>query len=268
MKRLLIIFIFVLLFNSCSSEQTKETVKPEFIQEKQERFLKYTDKRSLPLIELVKNLETKVSSFRGEFTMKIQSGPGLSQKNNLKGEILFDKESKQVKIVIMDNFFGFVLSQVIANPKIIQVRSSLENKQFTQPMGDIRVKDNSTNKTITIPFHIIYYSILFDFDEEFKKENSFFSPNENRVQVKRGTDEYQYVFSETGLDILEYNSPNNNIKAVATATKKDPKGLHPPLKMSTRVTDISSQKDTGLVEIEYKKIIRKGKIPNSEFRFK
>jgi hypothetical protein len=59
------------------------------------------DKRSEGLLQFVKELEDKSSSFTADFTMKVVTG---SETNNINGKIFYEKEGKKVKIQLLDPF--------------------------------------------------------------------------------------------------------------------------------------------------------------------
>lgn len=266
--RTLFILAFVLTLSYCTSD--KETIKePDYTDTKQLQNLRYSDPRAKPLVEIVEKLEKNSVSFSGEFSMKILSGEKLREVNNVNGKIFFDRPTGKVKIQLMEPFFGLIISQIISDNNVIRIKSSGQEKIHEQEMGDIHMVDPTSRKPIVIPYPIIYFTIAQNFIEEFKSDKSFLSPSEKRVLVKRGKDEYKYFFYEKGLASLEYISSQRNMKAICQVPDKYRNGDHPPERLSTRVTDTSSEieKDTSQVDIQYKNVKRNVTIPANTFNF-
>jgi hypothetical protein len=260
-----VILILQITLISCSTFQKKapeETV--EFSEPLDSKgFFKPTDKRALALLEFVKDLEVKSSSFTADFSLKIVTG---SETNNINGKIFYEKEGKKVKIQLLDPFFGAILSQILANPNQIKIKQGGNDKLHVQKMGDIVLQDPSTGKLFRIPFPIIFYSIALDFTSEFTSEGSMLNPIEKKVKVVRNTDEYLYVFYDSGLESLEYISKDKNLQAKAKVSESSKKGTHPPEKILTRVSEINTGKNISQVDIVYKNIKRAIKIPDKEFQ--
>ena len=199
------ILFTLIIFINCNAFQKKvpeETV--EFSEPLDSKgFFKPSDKRALTLLEFVKELEEKSSSFTADFSLKIVTG---SETNNINGKIFYEKDGKKVKIQLLDPFFGAILSQILANP------------------------------------------------------------SEKKVKVVRNTDEYLYMFYDSGLESLEYISKDKNLQAKAKVSESSKKGTHPPEKILTRVSEITTGKNISQVDIVYKNIKRAMKIPDKEFQ--
>ena len=260
-----LILFFLIIFINCNTFQkkaTEETVEfSEVLDSK--GFFKPNDKRSLTLLEFVKDLEVKSSSFTADFSLKIVTG---SETNNINGKIFYEKEGKKVKIQLLDPFFGAILSQILANPNLIKIKQGGNDKLHVQKMGDIVLQDPNTGKLFRIPFPIIFYSIALDFTSEFTSEGSMLNPSEKKVKVVRNTDEYLYMFYDSGLESLEYISKDKNLQAKAKVSESSKKGTHPPERILTRVSEINTGKNISQVDIVYKNIKRAMKIPDKEFQ--
>ena len=100
-----------------------------------------------------------------------------------------------------------------------------------------------------------------------KSDKSYLSPADKRVLVKRGNDEYKYTFYDKGLASLEFLSPEKKIKAICDVPETHRTGDHPPGRLSTRVTDSTTDMDTSKVEIQYKNVKRNVTIPTNTFSF-
>ncbi|MCE9501247.1 MAG: hypothetical protein K8R21_12240 [Leptospira sp.] len=255
----------LLILISCTSAPDIEDV--QFLSAKQKKFHPFSDKRSAPLIAMTERLDSDSQSFSGDFSIRIESGINQKEKINLDGRIFFSKRSGKIKIQLMDSLFGLIFSQVISSSDKIDIKSAGKDEIHSQPMDDIRLVDPRTKKTTIIPFPIIYYALSLGFSQEFKKNKSYFSPEENRVLVVRGKDEYQYVFSNGILDSLEFYSELKNIKAIATVRNKQGKNLHPPDALITKVANLKTDQETNLIELKFKTVKRGVEIPESVFRF-
>ena len=254
--KLLSLFLLSIYFISCKTSPEIVESKPDYIELEQKKFYAFNEKLSQPLIQKIRKIQTTSTSFKGNFVMKIRSGKNLSESNVLKGSIDFQKATGRVKIQRMEPFFGMIVSTIEADKNSIFIKSAGQ-APHKQTMGDIQMIDPASGKTITIPFPVIYYSISLNFLDEFKQGTSFFSPTENRVLVKTPEEDiYQYVFSDTGLEALEYKANKKNVKAISRVTQKDKDNLHPPKEIGTRVTELDKGVDIGIIDIKYTKIIR------------
>ncbi len=263
----IILLITVILFlDSCTTDKTnvKDIV---YTDTKQLQNLRYNDPRAKSLVEIVERLEKNSVSFTGEFSMKIQSGENLREVNNVNGKIFFDRPTGKVKIQLMEPFFGLIISQIISDSTTIRIKSSGQEKIHEQQMGDIHMTDPTSRKAIVIPYPIIYFTIAQNFIEEFKSDKSYLSPVEKRVLVKRGNDEYNYIFYDKGLASLEFLSTEKKIKAICQVPENYRTGDHPPGRLFTRVTESSTDQDTSKVDIQYKNVKRNVTIPANTFNF-
>ena len=269
-KKVFSLIVFLGLFWQCQTvtpQKQKEVI--DYIQYEQKKYYRFDSPKSKPLVNLLQQLEGKVTSFTSDFTMVLQTGKGLRDERVLTGKLYFDKEKQRMRVNLMAQalFFPIKVAEVIADPKTIQIKRLSDSRPHILPMGNIEMKDPQTNKVITIPFQVIYHSISLKFLEEFQTGNSFFSPEDKRVLVKRDGDVYQYLFSPTGLEALDYASKKNNVKAISKVTAKDKKSLHPPQKIQTRATEFQTGEDTGLIDIKYRNVRRGVTVRDSWFRF-
>ena len=259
-----ILFTLIILIgcNTFQKKAPEETV--EFSEPLDSKgFFSPSDKRSLILLEFVKDLEVKSSSFTADFSLKIVTA---SETNTINGKIFYEKEGKKVKIQLLDPFFGAIISQILANPNQIKIKQGGNDKLHVQKMGDIVLQDPNTGKLFRIPFPIIFYSIALDFTTEFTSEGSMLNPSEKKVKVVRNTDEYLYMFYDSGLESLEYISKDKNLQAKAKVSESSKRGTHPPEKILTRVSEINTGKNISQVDIVYKNIKRAIKVPDKEFQ--
>ena len=261
----IILFSIYLFAYNCKSPQNK---LPDEVVEYSEStdtkgYYSPQDKRSEALLQFVKELEDKSSSFTADFTMKVVSG---SETNNINGKIFYEKEGKKVKIQLLDPFFGAIISQILANPNLIKIKQGGNDKLYVQKMGDIELVDPNGQKRYRIPFPVIFYSIALDFTGEFTSQGSLLNPSEKKVKVTRNKDEYLYIFYEGGLESLELLSKERNLQAKAKVSEASKKGTHPPERILTRVSEPSSGKNISQVDINYKNIKRTTKIPDKEFQ--
>lgn len=267
MLRLILILVVLLLLSLCKTTSEPEIQAPAYTDKSQVENFKYEDPRSKPMTELFERLYRESASFTGDFNMKILSGEKLKESNSLEGKIFFDKDTGKVKIQLMIPLWGLVVSQIISDSETIKIKTAGQEKIHTQPMGDIFIIDPTTNKKIPIPFPVIYRSIAQNFVSEFKNSNSSLSPKENRVFLKKGTDEFKYIFYENGLASLEFNSTEKKMRAICQVPEDQRKGFHPPSKLVTRVTNLATDSDAGLVDVAIKNVKKSAKIPESTFQF-
>ncbi|HMZ59133.1 MAG TPA: hypothetical protein PL048_10175, partial [Leptospiraceae bacterium] len=78
-------------------------------------------------------------------------------------------------------------------------------------------------------------------------------------------EEFIYEFHDKGLKSIEYISAGTQAKS--SVPEKFQSAKHPPLVMITRVTDKSTGRESGLVEIKMKNLAQKSSIPASVFQF-
>lgn len=267
-KTILVVCILSnLVLISCKSPELQE--KKEVLEYESpgdgKGYFPAVDKRNKDFIEFVKQLEDKVFSFYGEFTMKIVIPK--EQDTVLNGKIFYEKDGKKIKIQILDPFFGMILTQIIANPSNIKIKQGGNDNIYEQKMGDIQIIDPSKGKKFLIPFPIIFYSIALDFLGEFTSQESTLNPTEKKVKVRRGSDEFTYIFYSDGLESLEVLSTAKNLQAKAKVADTAKKGTHPPDRIFTRVSEPVSGKNLSQVDLQFKSIKRQSKIPDREFKF-
>lgn len=267
MKQVNIFIIsFGILFFGCKSGDVKEEAV-DYAEDSKDGFFGLADKRNTEFLAFTQKLESESGSFSGDFKMQIKSGEGLNTTNNLEGKVFFDKGTKRVKIELLIPILGWKLSQIISDGEKISIQSAGESKVHNQPMGDIIILDPNTRKKIPIPFPVIYHSLTLNFSEGFKSTNTKMNPTDKKVKVIRGSDEYLYAFYEGGLDSLEFKSNQKNLQAKCKVPDSARQGAHPPPRMLTRVTEISTGKDYSTVDVQYKNMKKMSSIPGSVFQF-
>ncbi|MBE7410886.1 MAG: hypothetical protein L6Q54_04220 [Leptospiraceae bacterium] len=259
------IFIYATILSFIWSCQTTEKIEDiDFLSVRQGKYYPYNNKKSKELISIAENLDKESISYSGDFTIKIVTGSKVKEILNLEGKVYFSKPLNKIKILLSDAFFGLTFAKVISDRDKIEIRSSGSSNIHYQPMDDISLVDPKTKKTTVVPFPIIFYSLTSSFIEDFQKNKSYFSPEESRVLVKRGADEYQYVFDGGKLESLEFYSKSKNMKAIAVMKENI---IHPPRKLITKVTNLKTDEETNLISIQFKSLKRGIDIPESVFRF-
>lgn len=250
-------FIFV-VFNflviNCNSLDEIDPDKLEFSDGSQVKFYKIDDKRNREFLMEISSMQDQHTSFISNFSLRIDRATPSKETFHADGKIWFLKETGQVKIQLMDNFFGMVFSEVLAEPNQIQVKTSQDQRVHTQPMGDLAIYDPVKRKNIVIPFPVIYYSITGDFIKEFRSSSAFFSPDEKRVLVKKSGDEFEYFFDDKRLITLEWTSQNKSVKAISKAGDKP---TVPSELLITKVLDLTQDKETVVIQTRLRSIQRK-----------
>ncbi|WCL48316.1 hypothetical protein [Leptospira sp. GIMC2001] len=252
MKLFLLIQI-VFLLTHCVSLSSPEPDSIEFAEGRQINYYKMSDKRNQKFLQEITGIQDKHQSFISSFSLRIDRVHPNKENFNADGKIWFLKETGQVKIQLMDNFFGMIFSEVLATPNQIQVKTAKENKIFTQPMDDLSIMDPSKGKAITIPFPVIYYAITGAFIEEFQANPSFFSPEERRTLVKKNGDEFDYFFEEGRLQSIEWTSTRKGMKAIS---KAEGKISIPPEFLATKIVELGSDKETVFIQTKLRSIQR------------
>lgn len=246
--------------------RTLEEIRPEdveFAEKAQARYFSLQDKRNQEFWEFVQVLEARHESFSANFSMRIDRVSPHKESFHADGRIWFLKDTGQIKIQLMDNFFGMIFSEVIASPGEIQVKSSQDQKIHIQPMGDLGLYDPGKKKMITIPFPVIYYSITGGFGDLFEKNRAVLNPDERRAMVRSQGDEFEFVFDDQRLLSLQWNAPSKNMKAVARAgTKPNIPSEH----LTTKVMEMGSDRETVVIQTKLRSIQKK-KPPVGLFRF-
>ncbi|NCN10194.1 MAG: hypothetical protein GW938_10155 [Leptospira sp.] len=212
--------LFLFLLAGCESLQTPDENSIDFNEKDQVRFLKYSDKRNKNFLDEIQGFQDQHESFIANFSIRIDTVSPKKDNFNADGRIWFLKETGQVKIQLMDNFFGFIFSEVVANSEQIIVKTSQDKQVHSQRMGDLVVYDPGRKKPITIPFPVIYYYITGEFSKEFQNNPSYVSSETRRVQVKKQDDLFEYFFDSEGLSALEWTSSKKEVKAVAKPVGK------------------------------------------------
>jgi hypothetical protein len=261
-------FVILGLYN-CKKEIVNEAIPQELEYEdssSNKSFLPPSNKKVEPFLKNIDEIESKLESFEGDLNLKIIRYD-VQEKLNISGKIFFEKEGKKLKIQLFDPFFGMIISQILADPFSIQIKGAGNDKIFSQGMENFMIKDPQTNREFRIPFPVIFQIISLNFRNEFTKPDTLINPAERKVKIKKNTDEFHYTFIDEGLDSLEYFSPEKNFQTKTKISETNQKGVHPPNKILTRITDITQSKDLSLVETNLKNLKKVKKIDDKIFRF-
>lgn len=220
MKKILYSSLLLAFLLGCETLQTPDEQAIDFVEKGQVRFLKFSDKRNKKFLDEIQGFQNQHESFIANFSIRIDTISPKKDNFNADGKIWFLKETGQVKIQLMDSFFGLVFSEVVANSEQIIVKTSQDQQIHSQRMGDLVVYDPGRKKPITIPFPVIYYYITGEFNKEFQGNPSFVSSETRRVQVKKQDDLFDYFFDVDGLSALEWSSTKKSVKAVSKPVGK------------------------------------------------
>ncbi|MDX1957581.1 MAG: hypothetical protein SFU98_03355 [Leptospiraceae bacterium] len=261
MKRLCI-FILLLIVHCISKDINEEVIydDPSLV-----GYYSLKNPKNKDFQESLKQIEEKAVSFKGEFSMKIQSGENLKNTDRVNGKIFYSKEKTKMKIQLLDPFFGLVLAQIVSDDDSIKIKPMGKDKITEQPMGDINIIDPTTKRVIAIPYHVIYNTIRWNFSKVFSLGDTRLNPTEKKVVVRKQTEEFKYEFYEGGITSLEYKSIPKNLQAKCKVAQTALDGSYPPKAMTNKVTDLVSGKDTSYVEIQYKNISKNSKFTDSDF---
>lgn len=250
---------------NCKTEQIQENI--EYSEDSPDGYYPLSHKSNLEILSLTQKLEEDIQSFSGDFKMQIKSGEGLKNVSNLDGKIYFDKPSKRLKIELLMPVLGLKVSQLISNGKNIQIQSAESPSPVTLPMGDIIILEPSSQKKISIPFPIIYYTITLNFSNTLKLPNVKINPKERKIRFIQEEDTYIYTLYDNGLDALEYHSSKKDLLAICKVPDSAKNGNHPPSKLVTRITEMKTGKDFSFIDIQYKNVKKTASIPDNVFRF-
>ncbi|TGL90157.1 hypothetical protein EHQ68_01625 [Leptospira congkakensis] len=249
MKENLILIIALFLFVSCSSAEVED---PNFIGRDKGKYLSAKEVESKSVLKEILDKQTEYSSFKSEFSMQIQTFVPKKDNVSLDGKLYFSKESKQIKIQLMDTFFGMVFTELIADPKQIQIKPTSTKEIQTLPMGDILIQDPNTKKKFAIPFPVIYEYLTGTYLNEIQNPKAKFNTADSRIALTKPDGEYEYFFKEGNLDRLELSSAKRGLKAIAIVKTK-PEQIHPPKEILTKVISLDTEKENVLIQIKLKK---------------
>ncbi|TGL45915.1 hypothetical protein [Leptospira perdikensis] len=262
MKRNVIFFSVFLFFVSCQSAEVED---PNFIGRDKEKYHSSKEGESKTLLKEILEKQTDFQSFKSEFSMQIQTFVPKKDNVYLDGKLYFSKETKQVKIQLMDSFFGMVFTELIADPNQIQIKPTNTKEIQTLPMGDILIQDPTTNKKFAVPFPVIYEYLTGTYVSEIQNPKAKFNTKESRIALTKADGEYEYFFKEGQLDRLELASAKRGLKAIALVKTK-PEQIHPPKEITTKVISLDTEKENVLILIKLKKS-QMTEPPANTFRF-
>ncbi|MCW7471483.1 hypothetical protein [Leptospira kanakyensis] len=262
MKETLILLFTVSFFLSCTAAEVED---PSFIGRDKGKYISAKEGESKSLLGEILGKQTDFQSFKSEFSMQIQTFVPKKDNVSLDGKLYFSKESKQIKIQLMDTFFGMVFTEVIANPNQIQIKPTSTNEIQTLPMGDILIQDPNTKKKFAIPFPVIYEYLTGTYVNEIQNPKAKFNTADSRIALTKPDGEYEYFFKEGNLDRLELSSIKRGLKAIALVKTK-PEQIHPPKEILTKVISLDTEKENVLIQIKLKKS-QMTEPPANTFRF-
>jgi hypothetical protein len=258
MIRIINIYVLISLISiisiNCNSLQSPEPDSIEFIEKDQVRFYKYNDKKNKLFIEEILAFQGKHESFIANFSIRIDRITPKKESFNADGKIWFLKETGQVKIQLMDNFFGLVFSEVLATSDEIQVKTSQDEKIHKQKMGDLMLYDPGKKKPIVLPFPVIYYYITGEYNKEFQNNPTFMNSEARRVQVKKKEDLFEYFFDKDGLSALEWSSTNKGVKAISIPNGKR---TIPIESLLTKIVEVEQDKEQVIIQTKMRSIQKK-----------
>ncbi|TGL11656.1 hypothetical protein [Leptospira levettii] len=243
--------VSILLSLTCQSAEVED---PNFLGKANGKYLPAKDNSAQTFLKEVLDKNPDFPSFKSEFSMQIQTFVPKKENVNLDGKVFFAKDSKQIKIQLMDSFFGMVFTELIANEIQIQIKPTSTKEIQTLPMGDILIQDPNSGKKYTIPFPVIYAYLTGNYLNEIQNPKAKFNPNETRVALSKADGDYEYFFKDGNLDRLELTSGKRGLKAIAIV-KTSVTQVHPPKEITTKVVSLDTEKENVLIQIKLKKSI-------------
>ncbi|PJZ79488.1 hypothetical protein [Leptospira meyeri] len=262
MKGNTILLSVLFLIFSCQSTEVED---PNFIGRDKEKYISAKEGESKTLLKEILEKQTEFLSFKSEFSMQIQTFVPKKDNVSLDGKLYFSKESKQIKIQLMDSFFGMVFTELIADPNQIQIKPTSTKDIQTLPMGDILIQDPNTGKKFAIPFPVIYEYLTGAYVSEIQSPKAKFNTSDSRIALSKADGEYEYFFRAGHLDRLELASAKRGLKAIALVKTK-PEQIHPPKEIITKVISLDTEKENVLIQIKLKKS-QITEVPSNVFRF-
>lgn len=262
MKRNLFLLSVLFLVISCQSAEVED---PNFIGRDKGKYHSAKDNESKTLLKEILEKQKDFPSFKSDFSMQIQTFVPKKDNVYLDGKLYFSKETKQVKIQLMDSFFGMVFTELIADPNQIQIKPTSTKEVQTLPMGDILIQDPNTGKKFAIPFPVIYEYLTGTYIGEIQNPKAKFNTKDSRIALTKPDGEYEYFFKEGNLDRMELASSKRGLKAIAVVKTK-PEQIHPPKEITTKVISLDTEKENVLIIIKLKKS-QMTEPPANTFRF-
>ncbi|TGK92082.1 hypothetical protein EHQ30_18055 [Leptospira brenneri] len=257
------IFLCILFyFVSCQSAEVED---PNFIGRDKGKYHAAKEGESKSLLKEILSKQTDFQSFKSEFSMQIQTFVPKKDNVSLDGKVFFSKDTKQIKIQLMDSFFGMIFTELIADPTQIQIKPTSTKEIQTLPMGDILIQDPNTKKKFAIPFPVIYEYLTGAYVTEIQNPKAKFNLADSRVLLTKPDGEYEYFFKEGNLDRLELASAKRGLKAIALVKTK-PEQTHPPKEITTKVISLDTEKENVIIQIKLKKS-QMTEPPANTFRF-
>lgn len=245
----LFVFILILQFVACQSTEVED---PNFIGKADGKYLPAKDTAAKTFLKEVLDKNPNFPSFKSDFSMQIQTFVPKKDNVYLDGKVYVSKDTKQVKIQLMDQFFGMIFTELVAGEEQIQIKPTSTKEIQTLPMGDILIQDPNSGKKYTIPFPVIYSYLTGNYINEIQNQKARFNTNDSRVYVTKPDGEYEYFFKEGNLDRLELTSGKRGLKAIAIV-KTSGNQVHPPKEITTKVVSLDTEKENVLIQIKLKK---------------
>lgn len=234
---------------SCQSAEVED---PNFIGRDKEKYISAKEKDSKTLLKEILEKQTDFSGFKSDFSMQIQTFVPKKDNLHLDGKVFFSKDTKQIKIQLMDSFFGMIFTELIADPNQIQIKPTNTKEVQTLPMGDILIQDPNTGKKFAVPFPVIYEYLTGSYITEIQNPKAKFNTKDARIILSKPDGEYEYFFKDGNLDRLELSSAKRGLKAIAIVKTK-PEQIHPPKEITTKVISLDTEKENVLILIKLKK---------------
>lgn len=243
------VFYVSIFLVSCRSAEVED---PNFIGKSDGKYVGAKDSASKVFLKQVLDKNPDFPSFKSDFSMQIQTFVPKKDNVYLDGKVYVSKETKQVKIQLMDQFFGMIFTELIANGDQIQIKPTSTKEIQTLPMGDILIQDPNTSKKYSIPFPVIYEYLTGNYLNEIQNPKARFNTDDARVALSKGDGDYEYFFKEGSLDRLELTSGKRGLKAIAIV-KTNGNQSHPPKEITTKVVSLDTEKENVLIQIKLKK---------------
>ncbi|AXX15966.1 hypothetical protein [Leptospira borgpetersenii] len=254
------ILMFVLIFGKCTTTQIEEISFPD---KGNLKFLSSKNPEAARVLKSVRDLETKNSSYSGEFSMRIENFIPKKESFSANGKILYDKPSGKMYIELSDPFFGMIVSKVYTDGNSIRIKTANSGTQIL-PMGDILFKDPSGKKQSTIPFPVLYSLLSNNSSGLAGNDPTFVNLSERAILVKKPGEDITFWMTDSGISSVELLSQKSNLKAI---TKIQGTVSFPPKITVTRIVEPKTNLDQNKIEIKMKKIALFETIPDSKFQF-
>ncbi|AVQ11964.1 Uncharacterized protein XB16_1634 [Leptospira santarosai] len=256
-SNILMLFLF---FGECVTTPIEEISFPD---KGNLKFLSSKNPEAARVLKSVRDLETKNSSYSGEFSMRIENFIPKKESFSADGKILYDKPSGKMYIELSDPFFGMIVSRVFTDGNSIRIKTANEGTRIF-PMGDILFKEPSGKKQSTIPFPVLYSLLSNNSSGLAGTDPTFVNLSEKAILVKKPGEDVTFWMTDFGISSVELLSKKNNLKAI---TKVQGTVSFPPKITITRIVEPKTNLDWNKIEIKMKRVVLSETIPASKFQF-